>query len=152
MSPALCSALAAGAVAVTPTGKGKLNVAWADNSGNESGFLVERAPDVGGSPGTFTALTTTGLTDPVGAEYDTELAVLPTAVADVLERLGRVDHTHILDAAADAFRLAAGRPPTGSSAVKLSRWAPLARDLRLAARDLGHVARLTTSSNAAACE
>src|SRR5207247_8940827 len=51
---------APGAVAVTPTGKGKLNVAWADNSGNESGFLVERAPDVGGSPGTFTALTTTG--------------------------------------------------------------------------------------------
>jgi hypothetical protein len=96
---------------------------------------------------TTTALSSAGLTEPGGTEYDTELSVLPTAVADVLDRLGRIDHTHTLDAAGDAFRLAAGRPPTGSAAARLSRWAPLARDLRLAARDLGHVARLTTSSS-----
>lgn len=116
--------------------------------------IIDTAEEITGRTraafGTTNALTATGLTEPGGAEYDAEFGVLPTAVADVLDRLGRIDHTHTLDAAADAFRLAAGRPPTGSSAVGQSRWAPLARDLRLTARDLSHVARLTTSSNAVA--
>jgi hypothetical protein len=98
---------------------------------------------------TTNTLTTTGLTEP-GTDYDTELSVLSSAVADVLDRLARIDHTRTLGAAADAFRLAAGRAPTTASTVAQSRWAPLARDLRLAARDLAHIGRLTTSSRAVA--
>src|SRR4029079_18734689 len=47
-------------VTATPTGKGKINIAWADNSNNETGFTIERAPDAGGAPGSFAPLTTVG--------------------------------------------------------------------------------------------
>lgn len=43
-------------VTVVPTGQGKLNVSWLDTAANETGFLIERAPDQGGSPGTFVAI------------------------------------------------------------------------------------------------
>jgi hypothetical protein len=46
-------------VATVATGKGRANVAWTDNSANETGFRIERAPDVAGAPGTFATVTTT---------------------------------------------------------------------------------------------
>jgi PA14 domain len=44
----------------TATGKGRVALSWTDESGNETGFRIERAPDVGGSPGTFAAIGTVG--------------------------------------------------------------------------------------------
>ena len=48
------------AVSGTPTGLTataasgtRINLAWTDNSNNESGFRIERAPDVNGAPGAF---------------------------------------------------------------------------------------------------
>jgi hypothetical protein len=46
-------------VATVATGKGRANVSWTDNANNETGYRIERAPDVAGAPGTFATVTTT---------------------------------------------------------------------------------------------
>ncbi len=46
-----------GAQAVSAT---QINLTWTDNSTNETGFAVERAPDAGGVPGTFAQIATVG--------------------------------------------------------------------------------------------
>jgi predicted phage tail protein len=38
----------------------RINLAWVDNSSDESGFRVERAPDAGGAPGTFAQIGSVG--------------------------------------------------------------------------------------------
>jgi hypothetical protein len=38
----------------------QINLAWTDNSYNEDGFKIERAPDNGGTAGTFTEIATVG--------------------------------------------------------------------------------------------
>ncbi len=38
----------------------QIDLAWTDNSSDENGFRVERAPDVAGNPGAWATLTTTG--------------------------------------------------------------------------------------------
>lgn len=38
----------------------QINLTWTDNSNNESGFKIERAPDASGSPGSWTQISTTG--------------------------------------------------------------------------------------------
>jgi len=53
--PAAPSNLTATAVAAN-----QVNLSWVDNSINEAGFAIERAPDAGGSPGAWTQITTTG--------------------------------------------------------------------------------------------
>jgi hypothetical protein len=45
-------------LAANGTGKGRVAVSWTDNSINETGFVVQRAPDNGGQPGTFTTIAT----------------------------------------------------------------------------------------------
>src|SRR5688572_31763838 len=45
-------ATATGLVA-TGTGKGRVALFWTDPSDSETGWRIERAPDVGGAPGTF---------------------------------------------------------------------------------------------------
>lgn len=49
--PAAPSALQAQAMTYS-----RIDLQWVDNANNESGFLVERAPDNGGVPGTFTQI------------------------------------------------------------------------------------------------
>ncbi len=39
----------------------QINLSWADNSNNETGFKIERAPDVGGNPGTWTQIDAVGI-------------------------------------------------------------------------------------------
>jgi titin len=53
--PAAPSALTATAI----TGV-RIDLAWTDNANDEQGFRVERAPDVGGVPGTFALITSPG--------------------------------------------------------------------------------------------
>jgi titin len=53
--PAAPSGLTAQAISST-----RIDLAWADNSGNEDGFLIERAPNVSGAPGTFTQIASVG--------------------------------------------------------------------------------------------
>jgi hypothetical protein len=36
----------------------RINLTWTDNSNNETGFKMERAPDTGGTPGTFVEIAT----------------------------------------------------------------------------------------------
>jgi predicted phage tail protein len=45
--------------AITASGT-RINLAWTDNSTDEQGFRVERAPDVAGAPGTFALITSPG--------------------------------------------------------------------------------------------
>lgn len=47
-------------VTAVATGQGKINVSWVDTSSSEQGFLVERAPDAGGTPGDFTVIANAG--------------------------------------------------------------------------------------------
>ena len=49
------SGLTATAISAT-----QINLSWADNSSNEVGFRIERAPDSAGSPGTWTEIATVG--------------------------------------------------------------------------------------------
>ncbi|HEX6629032.1 MAG TPA: fibronectin type III domain-containing protein [Gemmatimonadaceae bacterium] len=44
------------ALSATAASGTRINLAWTDNSTDESGFRVERAPDVNGAPGTFTLI------------------------------------------------------------------------------------------------
>lgn len=53
--PAAPSALAASGVSGT-----QVNLTWADNASDESGYRIERAPDAGGAPGTFAEIATVG--------------------------------------------------------------------------------------------
>jgi hypothetical protein len=50
--------LAASNLAAVGSGKGRVALTWADNSFNEAGFRLERAPDVGGVAGEFAPVTT----------------------------------------------------------------------------------------------
>jgi len=43
------------ATAVSPS---QINLSWTDNATNETGYKIERAPDVSGSPGTFSQIST----------------------------------------------------------------------------------------------
>ncbi|MCY1031023.1 Ig-like domain-containing protein [Corallococcus sp. BB11-1] len=59
-SPVSLTVSSAATVPSAPTGltatavsSGQIDLTWTDASNNESGFLVERAPDVSGAPGTF---------------------------------------------------------------------------------------------------
>jgi hypothetical protein len=46
-------------VSALAVGQGKINISWADTAANEQGFLIERAPDLGGAPGDFVQVGTT---------------------------------------------------------------------------------------------
>ena len=52
-------AAATGLVA-TGTGKGRVSLFWTDPSDSETGWRIERAPDVAGAPGTFAPVATIG--------------------------------------------------------------------------------------------
>ena len=61
------SVATAAAVSGTPSGLTataasgtRINLAWIDNSTNEQGFRIERAPDVSGAPGTFAQIASVG--------------------------------------------------------------------------------------------
>ncbi|HEX4682848.1 MAG TPA: fibronectin type III domain-containing protein [Gemmatimonadaceae bacterium] len=58
----------------TATGKGRIVLQWTDNSSDENGFYVERAPSVSGAPGTFAQV---GQTVVNGNKY-TDLTVSPS--------------------------------------------------------------------------
>lgn len=45
---------------VTPASANQNDLSWTDNSGNEDGFKIERAPDNGGVPGAWTQIATVG--------------------------------------------------------------------------------------------
>jgi hypothetical protein len=47
-------------IATTASGT-RINLAWTDNSADEQGFRVERAPDVAGVPGTFAQIASVGV-------------------------------------------------------------------------------------------
>ena len=55
MVPSAPSNLNAAAVSMS-----RINLTWTDNSSDETGFKIERAPDAGGSPGTWQQITTVG--------------------------------------------------------------------------------------------
>ncbi|HEX6629033.1 MAG TPA: fibronectin type III domain-containing protein [Gemmatimonadaceae bacterium] len=55
--PAAPTGLSATAAATA----GRIDLAWTDNSTDEQGFRVERAPDAGGVPGTFAQITSVGV-------------------------------------------------------------------------------------------
>jgi LmbE family N-acetylglucosaminyl deacetylase len=61
-------------LAATATGKGRIVLQWTDNSSDENGFYVERAPSVSGAPGTFAQVGQTGVN---GTKY-TDLTVSPS--------------------------------------------------------------------------
>ena len=44
----------------TAVSKSQINLSWTDNATNETGYMIERAPDVNGSPGTFAQIATVG--------------------------------------------------------------------------------------------
>ncbi len=44
----------------TATSTNQIVLSWKDNSGNEDGFEIERAPDVAGNPGSWTQIATVG--------------------------------------------------------------------------------------------
>ena len=54
--PVAASGLTAVAASAT-----RINLTWTDNSADEQGFRVERAPDVAGAPGTYTQITSVGV-------------------------------------------------------------------------------------------
>jgi titin len=49
------------ALIATPASGTRINLVWTDNSADEQGFRVERAPDVAGVPGTFAQITSVGV-------------------------------------------------------------------------------------------
>jgi hypothetical protein len=49
------------ALLATPSGGTRINLAWTDNSDDEQGFRVERAPDLAGVPGTFAQIASVGV-------------------------------------------------------------------------------------------
>jgi titin len=52
------SPFAPSALTAAPLSGSQINLAWADNSSNETGFAVERAPDSAGVPGTWAQIAT----------------------------------------------------------------------------------------------
>ncbi|MGD0649829.1 MAG: fibronectin type III domain-containing protein [Verrucomicrobiia bacterium] len=63
--------LAPSALTATAVSTNQINLSWADNSNNEDGFKIERAPDNGGVPGAWAEITTVGAN--VTNHSDTEL-------------------------------------------------------------------------------
>ena len=57
----MSAALAPSALVATATSATRIDLAWADNSSDESGFRIERAPDVAGVPGTFVQIASVGV-------------------------------------------------------------------------------------------
>ncbi len=49
------------ALIATPASGTRINLVWTDNSADEQGFRVERAPDVAGVPGTFAQIASVGV-------------------------------------------------------------------------------------------
>jgi Fibronectin type III domain len=49
-----------GGLTATPVSGVRINLAWTDNSTDEQGFKIERAPDVGGVAGTYTQIASVG--------------------------------------------------------------------------------------------
>jgi hypothetical protein len=47
-------------LSATAVSSSRIDLAWVDNSTNETGFKIERAPDSSGSPGTFAQIATVG--------------------------------------------------------------------------------------------
>jgi hypothetical protein len=47
-------------LAATPVSGSMIALTWSDNSSTENGYKIERAPDSGGTPGTFTQIDTVG--------------------------------------------------------------------------------------------
>jgi alpha-tubulin suppressor-like RCC1 family protein len=47
-------------LAATGVSTNQIDLSWKDNSTTEDGFEIERAPDIGGSPGTWTQIVTVG--------------------------------------------------------------------------------------------
>lgn len=60
-NPTLPSPTAPSNLAATAVATNQINLSWSDNSTNESGFLIERAPDNGGSPGTWVQIASVGM-------------------------------------------------------------------------------------------
>jgi hypothetical protein len=52
------------ALTALPNSKSRIDVSWTDNASNESGFYVERAPDIAGGAGTFTQIGSTSANTP----------------------------------------------------------------------------------------
>ena len=68
--------LAPSALTATAVFSNQINLSWTDNANNEDGFYIERAPDNGGSPGTWTQIAT--VSSNVTASSDTGLAANAT--------------------------------------------------------------------------
>jgi polygalacturonase len=51
------------ALAATPVGGNEIDLSWAENSSSVQGFEIDRAPDAGGSPGTWAQIATPGAGD-----------------------------------------------------------------------------------------
>ena len=64
------------ALTATAISTSQINLAWTDNSTNEDGFLIERATDNGGSPGTWAQVATVGAN--VTTYNDTGLSINTT--------------------------------------------------------------------------
>ena len=47
-------------LSATAASTSQIDLVWRDNSGNESGFKIERAPDVNGAPGTYAQIAVVG--------------------------------------------------------------------------------------------
>ena len=47
-------------LSATPASGTRINLAWVDNSSNETGFRIERAPNVAGAPGSFVQIASVG--------------------------------------------------------------------------------------------
>lgn len=60
VSSAVTAPAAPTGLTATAVSSEQINLAWTDASNNESGFQVERAPDVSGAPGTFAQVGTPG--------------------------------------------------------------------------------------------
>jgi uncharacterized repeat protein (TIGR01451 family) len=58
--PTLPAPAAPSNLTVTAISATQINLFWTDNSSTEDGFKIERAPDSGGSPGTWTQIATVG--------------------------------------------------------------------------------------------
>lgn len=57
----LAGPIAPSTLTATPVSGVRINLAWTDNSTNEQGFRIERAPDAGGVPGSFTQIASVGV-------------------------------------------------------------------------------------------
>lgn len=56
----MSAAAAPSGLTATAVSTSRINLAWTDNSADESGFRIERAPDAAGVPGTFALIASVG--------------------------------------------------------------------------------------------